>query len=93
MDTQQVDYTKLAKRGDNEVLKALLSSGIDVDTTNNDGETLLMLAVENENPETVELLLENGADPNREDPDGRTALEIARQMGSESLIESLESHT
>lgn len=57
--------------------EALLKAGLDPDTRMEDGSTLLMSAVANEQLDKVHMLLEAGADVNAVTPGGRTALGTA----------------
>jgi ankyrin repeat protein len=54
--------------------------------TGPNGESLLLLAVQAGNPETVKYLLEQGADVNVTDPSGMTPLHAAAQQGDEEII-------
>ena len=56
------------------------------DLSGPNGESLLMLAVQAGNPETVKYLLEKGADVNATGPTGMTPLHLAAQQGEEELI-------
>ena len=52
-------------RAGNMDLVAYIDQGLNVDLTNHEGNTLLMLAAYNGNPELVRALIERGADVNR----------------------------
>ena len=54
----------------------MIAKGADINVRDKDenGETLLMKAGDDENLELVKLLLEAGANPNLKDDDGETAL-------------------
>jgi ankyrin repeat protein len=60
--------------GDRGVVELLLKAGADIDVTNRDGKTPLMIAAESGQIEIVRVLLENGADVAAEDRRGYTAL-------------------
>ena len=57
-------FVECAKKGDLEAAKLFLAEGIDVNATNERGQTALMRAVEYQHTEVVTLLLERGADVN-----------------------------
>jgi len=59
--------------GDTAGVEAALRSGCNVNWTPDDGESLLIVAVENNQHAVVELLLSNHADPSLHDEQGRTA--------------------
>ncbi len=65
-----------------EKIRAVISSGDDINAKGEYGVTLLMLASGfSNNPETVRLLLNAGADVNAKDDEGFTALIIALGLG------------
>lgn len=64
----------LARNGAAERLGAYVDAGVDVDLTNQNGDSLLMLAAYHAHPETVQALLARGADPNRLNDRGQTPL-------------------
>jgi ankyrin repeat protein len=60
--------------GEPEIMEALLAAGAEVDGTNANGSTALLMAVLTKEVADVELLLRYGADPNRRDKNGTTPL-------------------
>lgn len=46
----------------NRAIKLLVNSGVDVNAQDNEGNTVLEMASDNDNKEMVELLVANGAD-------------------------------
>lgn len=98
-DVQPLCIHEAAKAADIETIKALLSNGIDVNSTDEEGKTPLHVAVERGDRGVVELLLARGADVNakdkREGPGyltGSTALHIAVSQGAEQLTRLLLAH-
>jgi len=80
-----------AERGRVQKVKELLEKGnIDVNNSNEEGTTPLMLAAMNGHEEMVEVLLENGADPDAVDNDGNTALMVATEFGHKTVANALE---
>jgi ankyrin repeat protein len=75
-----------------EMVRALLiSNQIDLNVTNDNGETPLWCAVERRDQVTVELLLQQeGLDVNVKDHyNGKTALESAEDFGDTSIVNPL----
>jgi ankyrin repeat protein len=70
-----------ASAGDNELVKKLLATGIDVNTAVEDGPTALQLAAENGHNAVVQTLLKNKAAIDEKEENGWTALHIAAQNG------------
>ena len=62
---------------DPDILAALLEAGTDIETRDDDGNSLLHLAAERDKPATVAALLEAGANLGVRDPSGRTPLHAA----------------
>ena len=69
------------RREDSDSLMSILGVEFDVDTPNNRGDTLLMLAAYHGNAEACRILLLNGADPNRKNKDGQPILLGAAYKG------------
>jgi ankyrin repeat protein len=77
--------------GDARAIKALLEKGVDANSREPKGNTLLILASGSDviPAETVKALLERGADVNAKNPEGRTALDFARLRGSNAVFDML----
>jgi len=67
----------LIKRGDEPALRAALEQGLDPNSVNQNGWTLLMLAAVEGNTTLGRLLLEYNADPTRTNNRQQTAASIA----------------
>lgn len=63
----------------------LLEAGADVNATNYNGETPLLLSVESDNAEVCQTLIENGAKLDIQDNLGRTPLKIAEALSKSTL--------
>ncbi|XP_062575495.1 putative ankyrin repeat protein RF_0381 [Saccostrea cucullata] len=77
--------------GDMNTLKALLPFA-DVNMTNDDGKTALMVAIEMNDVDMVKKLIQSGADVNMKDNSGKTPLLIALHDGNFKIAEYLIKH-
>ena len=74
-----------AARGGNEaIIETLLSSGLDIDSRDNDGTTPSMVAAAKGQEKTVNLLLSKGADPHIKNFIGLNLLHAAAEGGNTS---------
>lgn len=64
---------------DEKEIDMLLQAGVDVNATNEQGNTALMTAADNNEPSLVKFLLMRGANPHIKNKAGKTALEIVRE--------------
>lgn len=71
----------LAREGLTGELLANIESGVDVDLTDDKGDTLLLLAAYYHHPHTVTALVKAGADVDRVNERGQTALAAAAFRG------------
>lgn len=76
-----------AKHGHTDVTGLLLAYGADVDGTNEEGETPLLMCIGRGHPETVKLLVEAGASVGVKNEQGKTCLDLARSEKEVKLIE------
>ena len=67
----------LARDGRTGELSGQVAAGLPADLTNDQGDTLLILAAYHDHPDTVAALLSHGADPGRVNDRGQTALAAA----------------
>ncbi|MDS1269129.1 ankyrin repeat domain-containing protein [Lipingzhangella sp. LS1_29] len=81
-----------ARRGDLEGLRAFLEAGIPVNMTNDNGDTLLMLAAYHGHPEVVELLCAHGADVDRRNDRDQAPLAGAVFKGEDTVVRILVDH-
>jgi ankyrin repeat protein len=77
--------------GDALAVKPLLDRGVDANTREPKGNTLLMLAASSDQMplETVQALIKRGAGLNAQNPEGKTALDFAKAMGSSPIVDIL----
>ena len=78
-----------ASEGDVQTMKALLAGAVDVNATNQGGQTALMLAALMGHSEIVTLLLAAGADPSSRDRLGLTALDWSQRRGFPDVTQLL----
>lgn len=79
------DMLQAAYRSDTGQVVDLLRRGMDVNTVDKEGQTLLMIAVRNDNLELARFLIANGANPDRKNPYGDTALMLAALAGQREM--------
>jgi ankyrin repeat protein len=72
-----------AREGDIESAKAMLDSGVDINQTDVDGTTALVVSIMNKRYTCAKFLLDRGANPNLADDKGRAALYAAVDMRNE----------
>ena len=70
-------YFEAALNGDNTIVHQFIASGTDVNSSDNEGRTALMLASFNGHMEIVQDLIEKGANINQVDINNRSALMMA----------------
>ncbi|MEW6532662.1 MAG: ankyrin repeat domain-containing protein [Thermodesulfobacteriota bacterium] len=78
-----------AARGDLAQVKDMLAKGADVNSTDQDGRTALMLAALGGRPEVAKLLIEKGADVNARMKGGSTVLMAAAMVGNAEVVRLL----
>lgn len=72
--------------GHEEIAKALLDKGVNVNARGVKERTALMAAAAFDKPELVKLLLEKGAEIDTSDEEGTTALKVAQNKGNHEII-------
>jgi ankyrin repeat protein len=75
---------------DPKALGAILAGGVDVNSTLEGGQTLLIKAAVNGSVRVVHLLLRKGADVKRTDAEGKTARERASEKGVQRVLVLLD---
>ena len=78
-----------AERGDSSSVVSLLQRGMDINTADRDGNTLLMIAARNGNLELMSFLVGNRAAINQRNRFGDTAILLAAIKGSVAGVELL----
>ncbi len=82
--------TVAAEHGDFAIMQALVEAGGDIESPNNEGQTLLMAVARTGNTATAQLLLDKGANVNaKESWGGQTALMWAAAEGHAPVVEAL----
>jgi len=71
-----------------DMVRLLISHGIDANAVNKSGETALMIAAENDQTDDVKALLESGADVSKMNFERKTAWDLADNEEVRSLLES-----
>ena len=79
-----------AKSGDMSGLLAALAGNVDVNALNLNGQTALILAIQNNHLALVRALLAHGANPNTADSRGFTPLRAARMRANFAILTALE---
>jgi transglutaminase-like putative cysteine protease len=82
-------FVQAVSEGDIELVKSLLSKGVDVSTPDGPGQNALLIAVRGSNKALVELLIAKGANVNAKGPGGATFLHIASRLGYRDIVELL----
>ena len=84
-----ISIHEAAMDGDIEAVKQHLAAGTDVNAKDEDGYTLLTVAVAYGSKEIVELLIFKGVDVNAKNDGGSTPLNIATAQGHKEIVELL----
>ena len=84
-------FREACRYGNNETVVSFLEDGLPINSKDEYGYTLLMIAVEEENKEICQFLLAKGADVNAKDNDGYTALMIAVKEENKEICQLLMS--
>lgn len=72
------------------IAELLIGKPINLNETNGDSITALMVAASTGNIKILKVLLDKGANPNMKDNEGNTALEIVRGDGNKEIVSILE---
>jgi len=79
-----------AKSGDIRGLEAALAGNVDVNALDTNGQTALVLAIQNNHVDIVRALLAHGANPNTPNSRGLTPVRAARIRGNFAIVTALE---
>lgn len=86
------NYLEIEDRQEAElIIRALVHLGADINMPDARGNTPLVIAATNNQPELIRLLLELGADAARPAVGGRTPLDFAREANATEAIQALAS--
>ena len=77
---------------DTDFLRMILDSGANVDTLDENGNSVLFYASELGLANTVKILLDSGADVNKKNNSGETALQVAVAYNKPEIVTILQSH-
>ncbi|WP_258080888.1 ankyrin repeat domain-containing protein [Nocardia nova] len=80
---------ELARTGEAATLAAYIDAGVPVNLSNDNGDTLLMLAAYHGQQAAVSALLERGADPDRANDRGQTPAAGAVFKGEDDILKAL----
>ncbi len=80
---------EMARTGDTATLTAYLDAGVPADLSNDNGDSLVMLAAYHGHPATVVALLSHGADPDRPNDRGQTPIAGAVFKGEDDVVRAL----
>lgn len=83
------DMLVAIKTGSAPDVKAILDRGLDANTVDREGYTLLMLAIRDGNADIVDVLLAAKANPNARNIHGDTALRLAAFKGDLAVVQKL----
>jgi len=83
------DILAAANQSDTNKVVDLLRRGMDVNTTDSQGNTLMMIATREKNLELVRFLLDNGANARKRNRYGDSSLTIASLQGTEEIVKLL----
>ena len=79
-------FDAAAKNGQIDLLEQMLVDGVEIDSLDTTGRTLLHWAVENDHVEAVKLLLKYGADKNIVDRSRKTAYQLAKKRKNAAVL-------
>ena len=83
------DILIAAENGRTDVVLDLVARGMDINTTDADGSTLLLIAARSDNQKLVEALLRNRASVRKRNRFGDTALHVAASQGHTACVSLL----
>ncbi|MDO9265949.1 MAG: ankyrin repeat domain-containing protein [Sulfurimonas sp.] len=88
----QLMALEFAREGENTILQSMIEAGLSPNTTDNRGNSLLMLSAYNGNISTCKMLLEFGANPNSQNNHGHSILAGAAFKGYLDICKLIVEH-
>ena len=88
----QLMALQFAREGESVILQSMIEAGLSPNTTDNRGNSLLMLSAYNANTSTCKMLLELGANPNSSNDHGHSILAGAAFKGYLDICKLLVEH-
>lgn len=88
----QLMALEFAREGESTILQSMIEAGLSPNTTDNRGNSLLMLSAYNGNISTCKMLLELGSDPNRQNNHGHSILAGAAFKGYLDICKLIVEH-
>jgi len=89
---KEEQFLKASENGEIDLLKRLITSGVNINTVDKNGTSALHFASWNGNRESAMFLLNNGVDPNIEEGEGWTALHDAIRKENADMLLTILSH-
>lgn len=91
-DTIEQNIFKAIRSIDYTSINILLSEGMDINTTNQQGNSPLIVAAKVGNLRILNIILSHNPDINARNDEGKTALMIAAETGQSQVVEKLLAH-
>ena len=89
MTYSQISFIEQIRKGNKDNVALFIEAGIDINASDEDSTSALMVAVVNDYLEIIQLLIKNGANVNWKNNNGETALHIAAVRGHDGIIKLL----
>lgn len=84
--SSNIEFLNAVIRSDYNKVKELIGIGVDIDTKDDNGNTPLMIAIDNEDIDMTILLINNNTNLNTQNNDKKTALGLAKEKGNEKIL-------
>ncbi len=79
-------YPKPSDKQILDTMSFLIERGANIHTADEDGNTVLHLAINNHNPEMIKLLLSRGAKADAKNNEGKTAYQCAKEFDMKEVM-------